>query len=56
MLAGSPKTVVKQIKRLREEIGCGVLNLIFDRSGPAEAKIRSIKMFAAEVMPEARPL
>jgi alkanesulfonate monooxygenase SsuD/methylene tetrahydromethanopterin reductase-like flavin-dependent oxidoreductase (luciferase family) len=56
MIAGSPKTVVKQIKRLREEIGCGVLNLIFDRSGPPAGKIKSIKMFAKEVMPEVRPL
>jgi len=56
MLAGSPQTVIKQITRLREEIGCGVLNLIFDRSGPPAGKIKSIKMFATEVMPEVRPL
>jgi alkanesulfonate monooxygenase SsuD/methylene tetrahydromethanopterin reductase-like flavin-dependent oxidoreductase (luciferase family) len=54
IIAGNPKSVVKQVKRLREEMGCGVLNLVFERSGPREDKLRSIELFAKEVMPEAR--
>lgn len=56
VICGSPKSVVAQIKRLHSEIGCGVLNLIFDRAGAPERKVRSIQLFAKEVMPEARAL
>jgi len=56
ILCGGPKSVLAQVKRLRQEIGCGVLNLIFDRSGAPEKKRRSIELFAKEVMPEARSL
>ena len=56
ILCGGPKTVLAQIKRLHQEIGCGVLNLIFDRSGAPQKKVRSIELFAKEVMPEARQL
>jgi alkanesulfonate monooxygenase SsuD/methylene tetrahydromethanopterin reductase-like flavin-dependent oxidoreductase (luciferase family) len=56
MLVGGPDTVAKQVKRLREEIGCGVLNLIFDRGGPPALKRRAIELFAKEVMPQVRPL
>ena len=44
------------MKRLRDEIGCGVLNLIFDRGGPPQQKLRSIELFAKEVMPQVRAL
>lgn len=54
IMCGSPATVAAQVKRLRDEIGCGVLNLIFERNSPAAAKRRSIELFAKEVMPEAR--
>ncbi len=56
IMCGGPATVAAQVKRLREEIGCGVLNLIFERYSPPEAKHRSIELFAKEVMPEARAL
>jgi alkanesulfonate monooxygenase SsuD/methylene tetrahydromethanopterin reductase-like flavin-dependent oxidoreductase (luciferase family) len=56
VICGGPKSVVAQVKRLRDEIGCGVLNLIFDRAGPVEAKRRSLELFAQEVMPEVRAL
>lgn len=56
IIVGGPDTVAKQVKRLRDEIGCGVLNLIFDRaSSPAERR-GSLALFAKEVMPEARAL
>jgi alkanesulfonate monooxygenase SsuD/methylene tetrahydromethanopterin reductase-like flavin-dependent oxidoreductase (luciferase family) len=56
ILCGGAKSVVAQVKRLNAEIGCGVLNLIFDRGGPPEKKRRSIERFAKEVMPEMRAL
>jgi alkanesulfonate monooxygenase SsuD/methylene tetrahydromethanopterin reductase-like flavin-dependent oxidoreductase (luciferase family) len=56
VICGSPTSVVKQIARLRNEVGCGVLNLIFDRTAPVELKVPSIQLFAREVMPEARTL
>ena len=56
VICGGPKSVIAQVKRLRDEIGCGVLNLIFDRAGPVEAKRRSLELFAKEVMPEVRAL
>ncbi len=56
IMCGGPALVAKQVKRLREEIGCGVLNLIFDRAGPPDQKRRSIELFAKEVMPMVRDL
>src|SRR6185437_6013323 len=56
LLCGGPDTVARQVKRLRQEIGCGVLNLIFERGGPPQAKLRSIELFAREVMPQVRAL
>ncbi len=56
IICGAPATVAAQVKRLREEIGCGVLNLIFERYSPAARKRRSIELFAKEVMPGARAL
>jgi alkanesulfonate monooxygenase SsuD/methylene tetrahydromethanopterin reductase-like flavin-dependent oxidoreductase (luciferase family) len=56
LICGGPKSVYRQVKRLREQIGCGVLNLIFDRAGAPDKKRRSIELFAKEVMPEARSL
>ncbi|MGH7089303.1 MAG: hypothetical protein ACREFQ_10420, partial [Stellaceae bacterium] len=56
ILCGGPDTVARQVKRLRHEIGCGVLNLIFDRGGPPHSKLRSIELFARHVMPQVRDL
>jgi alkanesulfonate monooxygenase SsuD/methylene tetrahydromethanopterin reductase-like flavin-dependent oxidoreductase (luciferase family) len=56
ILVGGPDTVARQVTRLRQEIGCGVLNLIFERGGPPQAKRRSIELFAQEVMPQVRAL
>jgi alkanesulfonate monooxygenase SsuD/methylene tetrahydromethanopterin reductase-like flavin-dependent oxidoreductase (luciferase family) len=56
IICGGPKSVLQQVRRLHEDIGCGVLNLIFDRAGSPEKKLQSIELFAKEVMPEARAL
>jgi hypothetical protein len=44
------------IRRLRQEIGCGVLNLIFERNSPPSEKLHSIELFAKDVMPQVRDL
>jgi alkanesulfonate monooxygenase SsuD/methylene tetrahydromethanopterin reductase-like flavin-dependent oxidoreductase (luciferase family) len=56
IICGSPTSVLAQIRRLRTEVGCGVLNLIFERASAPEQKMRAIRLFAKEVMPEARAL
>ena len=56
ILCGGPDMVARQVKRLRHEIGCGVLNLIFERGGPPQAKLRAIELFAKETMPQVREL
>ena len=56
LICGSPRAVIEQIRRLRTEVGCGVLNLIFERASPPDKKLDAIKLFAREVMPEARTL
>jgi alkanesulfonate monooxygenase SsuD/methylene tetrahydromethanopterin reductase-like flavin-dependent oxidoreductase (luciferase family) len=57
ILCGSPRTIVNQIKRLRDEIGCGVLDLAFQAPGGSrEAKLRSLELFGKKVLPEIRDL
>jgi len=56
ILGGGPDTVAAQIRRLHREIGCGVLNLIFERNAPPAEKVRSIERFAKDVMPQVREL
>jgi alkanesulfonate monooxygenase SsuD/methylene tetrahydromethanopterin reductase-like flavin-dependent oxidoreductase (luciferase family) len=55
LLCGSPSSVVEQIGRLREEIGCGIVELSFaSPMGSAEAKQEAMTLFAREVMPALR--
>jgi alkanesulfonate monooxygenase SsuD/methylene tetrahydromethanopterin reductase-like flavin-dependent oxidoreductase (luciferase family) len=56
IICGSPKSVLDQIRRLRTQIGCGILNLIFERASSPDHKMPAIKLFAKDVMPEARTL
>jgi alkanesulfonate monooxygenase SsuD/methylene tetrahydromethanopterin reductase-like flavin-dependent oxidoreductase (luciferase family) len=56
ILCGGPDTVAHQVKRLHSEIGCGVLNLIFERGTPPAKKRRAIELFAMEVMPQVQAL
>ena len=57
MLAGSPNTVFEQVKRVRQEVGAGVLNAIFDAPGvDRPAKRRALELFAKEVLPRVREL
>jgi alkanesulfonate monooxygenase SsuD/methylene tetrahydromethanopterin reductase-like flavin-dependent oxidoreductase (luciferase family) len=50
ILLGSPETVMKQIGRIREEIGAGILDLIF--MAPTDDKARhAIELFGTRVLP-----
>ncbi len=54
MLLGSPETVIGQIRRIHEQTGAGVLDLIPGLSGPPA--LASIERFATRVLPAIREL
>jgi len=54
LLLGGPRTVVAQIRRIHEEVGAGVLDLIPALSG-AQA-LASIERFGTQVLPAVREL
>ena len=53
---GGPATVVEQIKRCREEVGVGVLDLAFQNPGAADTGRlkQSLELFAEKVLPRIR--
>jgi alkanesulfonate monooxygenase SsuD/methylene tetrahydromethanopterin reductase-like flavin-dependent oxidoreductase (luciferase family) len=53
---GSPDTVVEQIKRCREEVGVGVLDLAFQNPGAPDTGrlMQSLELFAEKVLPRIR--
>jgi alkanesulfonate monooxygenase SsuD/methylene tetrahydromethanopterin reductase-like flavin-dependent oxidoreductase (luciferase family) len=55
---GSPDTVVAQIRRCREEVGVGVLDLAFQNPGAADTGrvMRALELFADKVLPRIREL
>jgi alkanesulfonate monooxygenase SsuD/methylene tetrahydromethanopterin reductase-like flavin-dependent oxidoreductase (luciferase family) len=55
VLVGTPKTIVAQIKRIRDELGAGVLDLSIGAQ-MGEKTLRSIEMFGRKVLPEIRGL
>ena len=52
-IAGSPKSCITQIKRIRDEVGAGVLDLIFAGGGNTQ---RSVELFGAKVLPQIRDM
>jgi len=57
ILCGSPETVVKQIKRIHAELGCGWINTNMKiGTVPNEAVIKGMEMFRDFVQPEVRDL
>jgi alkanesulfonate monooxygenase SsuD/methylene tetrahydromethanopterin reductase-like flavin-dependent oxidoreductase (luciferase family) len=57
LLCGGPASVIEQVARLREEIGCGVVEVSFAAPmGSAEAKQQAMTLFAREVIPAVRDL
>ena len=53
---GSPDTVVEQIRRCREEVGVGVLDLAFQNPGASDTGrlMRSLELFAEKVLSRIR--
>jgi alkanesulfonate monooxygenase SsuD/methylene tetrahydromethanopterin reductase-like flavin-dependent oxidoreductase (luciferase family) len=53
---GGPDTVVEQIKRCREEVGVGVLDLAFQNPGAPDTGrlVHSLELFADKVLPRIR--
>ncbi len=57
ILAGNPDTVYAQIKRVRDEVGAGIVNLIFDAPGvDRPAKHAALELFAKELLPRVHEL
>jgi alkanesulfonate monooxygenase SsuD/methylene tetrahydromethanopterin reductase-like flavin-dependent oxidoreductase (luciferase family) len=55
LLAGSPSTVVDQIRTIRDELGAGILDLIFQPVG-RDKVMKSIELFGTRVLPAIRDL
>jgi alkanesulfonate monooxygenase SsuD/methylene tetrahydromethanopterin reductase-like flavin-dependent oxidoreductase (luciferase family) len=55
LLAGSPETVLKQIQAIQAELGCGILDLIFQPVGGGKL-LEAIELFGTEVLPRMRDL
>jgi alkanesulfonate monooxygenase SsuD/methylene tetrahydromethanopterin reductase-like flavin-dependent oxidoreductase (luciferase family) len=52
---GSPDTIVAQIKRCREEVGVGVVDLIFHNPGDDPAALMdTLELFGTKVLPRIR--
>jgi alkanesulfonate monooxygenase SsuD/methylene tetrahydromethanopterin reductase-like flavin-dependent oxidoreductase (luciferase family) len=55
LLVGSPETVLNQICRVRDALGCGILDLIFQPLG-RDKTLKSIELFGKQVLPRIRDL
>ena len=55
---GSPDTVVEQVKRCRDEVGAGVLDLSLHPPGSSDLEplMRSLELFGAKVLPRIRDI
>lgn len=53
LLAGSPDTVLAQARRIRDELGAGILELVFSPLG-RERTLQSIELFGTRVLPRLR--
>jgi alkanesulfonate monooxygenase SsuD/methylene tetrahydromethanopterin reductase-like flavin-dependent oxidoreductase (luciferase family) len=57
ILCGSPESVVKQIKRIHSELGCGRINMNMKIGNMPDAVVRrSMELFRDRVLPEVRDL
>jgi alkanesulfonate monooxygenase SsuD/methylene tetrahydromethanopterin reductase-like flavin-dependent oxidoreductase (luciferase family) len=56
LVAGSPDTILKQIARVRDEIGAGMLDLTLGAPQLGDKTRRSIEMFGSKVLPRMRDL
>lgn len=55
LLVGSPETVLKQICQIRDVLGCGILDLIFQPVG-RDKTLQAIELFGREVLPRMRTI
>jgi len=55
LVAGSPETVVKQIRAIKDELGAGILDLSFHPAG-REKTLRAIELFGTRVLPRMHEL
>jgi alkanesulfonate monooxygenase SsuD/methylene tetrahydromethanopterin reductase-like flavin-dependent oxidoreductase (luciferase family) len=55
---GSPDTVVEQVRRCREEVGAGVIDLSLHPpgSGDLEPLMRALELFGKKVLPRIREI
>ena len=55
---GGPDTVVEQVRRCREEVGAGVLDLSLQPpgSGDPDALLRALELFGKTVLPRIREI
>lgn len=55
LVAGSPETVVSQIRRIQEEVGVGIVECVFTPGAPVESApertLAAIELFGAKVLP-----
>jgi alkanesulfonate monooxygenase SsuD/methylene tetrahydromethanopterin reductase-like flavin-dependent oxidoreductase (luciferase family) len=52
VIAGSPESCIKQIQRIHDQVGAGVLDLVF--AGGGDAVKRSVELFGTKVLPKIR--
>jgi alkanesulfonate monooxygenase SsuD/methylene tetrahydromethanopterin reductase-like flavin-dependent oxidoreductase (luciferase family) len=53
IICGGPESVIRQIRRLRDEIGCGVINLTAKVGNLPDAVVRrGMELFRERVVPE----
>ncbi|MBV8714476.1 MAG: LLM class flavin-dependent oxidoreductase, partial [Chloroflexi bacterium] len=50
-----PETVLSQIRAIRDSLGCGILDLIFQPVG-ADKLRKAIELFGTKVLPRMRDL
>ena len=55
LLAGSPDTVLSQVRWIRDELGAGILDLIFQPVGRDKQR-KSMELFGTQVLPRMRDL
>jgi alkanesulfonate monooxygenase SsuD/methylene tetrahydromethanopterin reductase-like flavin-dependent oxidoreductase (luciferase family) len=55
---GAPDTVVEQVRRCREEVGAGVLDVLLQPPGSADTErlMRSLELFGTKVLPRIRDI
>ena len=56
LLCGSAATVLNQLRRIRQELGAGVISLNFETGASADETEAAMRRFAAEVLPAMREL